>query len=322
QNNHNWRAMTPVNKATLEATGRFVVSVSTLPSNKAKADAWDAWKPEFSKYDVVVSNYNDGGKCRWPEARKKEFVDFVSGGGGFVPIHAADNSSGDWPEYNKMIAVGGWGGRKAKTHGSLLRKVDGTWKPDPAPRGRSGSHGRKWAFPIIIEKQHPITEGMPKTWKHAKDELYNSLRGPCENVQVLASAHSKQSRVLEPMAMLITYGKGKVFHIPLGHVGSTDSIKCVGFQTLLARGTEFVATGKVTIGIPEKFPTADEVSIVEPAKVQWPALKQAAAEAPKPVVFDAKKFHRLMRQGQVCPHCQKKKGVDLGLASTTQEASR
>jgi len=274
QNNHNWKAMTPPMKATLEATGRFTVSVSTLPSNKGTPEEWAKWTPNFKKYDVVVSNYNDGGKCRWPKERKKELQDFVSGGGGFVSVHAADNSSGDWPEYNEMIAVGGWGGRKAATHGSLLRKIDGKWQADPAPKGRSGSHGPQWAFPVTTEvPDHPIMKGLPKIWKHAKDELYNSLRGPCKNVTVLASAPSKQSKVLEPMAILIKYGKGTVFHTPMGHVGSTDAIKCVGFQTVFVRGTEFVATGKVTIGVPESFPTEDKVSIVEPADVKWPKAK-------------------------------------------------
>lgn len=325
QNNHSWAKMTPVHKATFEATGRFTVAVSTLPSNKAKADAWAAWKPEFAKYDVVVSNYNDGGKCRWPEERRKEFETFVAGGGGFVSVHAADNSSGDWPEYNKMIAVGGWGGRKANTHGSLLRKKDGKWAADPAPKGRSGSHGPQWAFPVETDvADHPVMKGLPKVWKHAKDELYNSLRGPCENVTVLASSPSKATKVSEPMAMLINYGKGKVFHTPMGHVGGTDAIKCVGFQTMLVRGTEFVATGKVTIGVPANFPTADAISVAEPADVKWP--KQAAAVA-RPVqtaqIFDAKKFHKLMREGEVCKHCNKKKvGDTLGFASSTVEATR
>jgi len=274
ENNHNWRAMTPPMKATFEATGKFIVSVSTLPGNKAKKEAWDKWEPNFKNYDVVVSNYNDKGKCPWPAARKKELQDYVFGGGAFVSVHAADNSSGDWPEYNEMIAVGGWGKRKASTHGSLLRKTDGTWKPDPAPKGKSGSHGPQWAFPVVTElPDHPIMKGLPKIWKHAKDELYNSLRGPCKNVIILASSPSKATKVSEPMVMLIEYGKGKVLHTPMGHVGGTDAIKCVGFQTILVRGTEFVATGKVTIGVPKSFPTEDKVSIVEPSEVKWPSLK-------------------------------------------------
>ena len=142
--------------------------------------------------------------------------------------------------------------------------------PDPAPKGKSGSHGRAWSYHVETEvPDHPIMKGMPAKWLHAKEELYNSMRGPCKNVTVLASAMSKATKVAEPMVMVIEYGKGRVFHTTLGHVGSTDPIHCVGFQTLLARGTEFAATGKVTIPIPDSFPTADKVSILPPDKVNW-----------------------------------------------------
>jgi len=269
QNNHNWAKMTPPMKETLLSTGRFTVDVSTLPSNRDPKAKWADWKPDFAKYDVVVSNYNDGGKCRWPMARRKEFEEFVSEGGGFVVVHAADNSSTDWPAYNLMIAVGGWGGRKPKD-GSLLRKKDGKWSPDPAPKGRSGSHGRAWEYQIETETpDHPIMKGIPAKWLHAKEELYNSMRGPCKNVTVLASAMAKATKVAEPMVMVIEYGKGKVFHTTLGHVGGLAPIQCVGFQTLFARGTEFVATGKVTIPVPAAFPTADKTSVVPADKMVW-----------------------------------------------------
>ena len=277
QNNHDWKKMTPPMKATLLATGRFTVAVSTLPSNKAPKEQWNDWKPEFAKYDVVVSNYNDGGKCRWPAARRKEFEKFISEGGGFVPVHAADNSSADWPAYNEMIAVGGWGGRNAKKSGSLLRKKDGKWAPDPAPKGGSGSHGGSWAYPINTEApDHPIMKGIPSGWKHAAEEMYNQMRGPCKNVTVLASAPCKRTKVDEPMVMIIKYGKGKICHITLGHVGGLGPIQCVGFQTIFARGTEFVATGKVTIPIPAEFPTKDKVSIVPADKVTWGKAKTAS----------------------------------------------
>ena len=58
QNNHNWRAMTPPMKADLERSGRFTVDVATTPRPKAPQSAWDAFRPDFSKYDVVLSNYN------------------------------------------------------------------------------------------------------------------------------------------------------------------------------------------------------------------------------------------------------------------------
>ena len=276
QNNHNWKKMTGPMKDTLIATGRFTVDVSTLPSNKEPKEKWDAWDPQFAKYDVIVSNYNDGGKCKWPEQRRKEFEKFMSEGGGFVPVHAADNSSNDWPAYNDIIGVGGWGGRNPKS-GCLMRKKDGKWAPDPAPKGKSGSHGGGWAFPISNEApDHPIMKGIPSGWKHAREELYNSMRGPCKNLTVLAAAPCKVTKVEEPQVMIIKYGKGTTCHITMGHVGSLEAIQCVGFQTMLARGTEFAATGKVTIAIPPEFPTADKVSILPADKVTWGKPKTAS----------------------------------------------
>ena len=269
QNNHDWKKTTAATRATLLACGRFEVDVTTSPSDREAKDEWAAWAPAFSKYDVVFSNYNDGGKCLWSDATKKALVDFVHGGGGLVIVHAANNSSGDWPEYNRMIGVGGWG-QRTPAHGKHLRRVEGKWTTDPAPDGRSGSHGPQHAFVVASAgTEHPVTDGLPARWMHAKDELYDSLRGPCEQVTVLASAFCRRTERHEPILMTIAYGKGRVFHTPMGHVGGTDPVHCVGFQTVVARGTEWAATGKVTIPVPKGFPTADEVSVVAPEDVRW-----------------------------------------------------
>jgi len=269
QNNHDWKKTTLATKATLLATGRFEVDVATTPVDRKASEEWAAWRPSFADYDVVFSNYNDGGRCLWSEQTKQALVDFVSGGGGLVVVHAADNSSGDWPEYNRMIAVGGWGGRTPK-HGSHLRRVDGRWTAVPAPTEPSGMHGRQHAF--VVESAgvpHPVMEGLPERWLHAKDELYDCLRGPCEEVTVLASAYSPRTDRHEPMIMTIAYGEGRVLHTPMGHVGSFEPVHCVGFQTIAARGTEWAATGAVTIPVPEGFPTADATSVVAPDQVSW-----------------------------------------------------
>lgn len=270
QNNHNWKETTRATRATLEACGRFTVEVATSPGDREDKAAWEAFLPDFDAYDVVLSNFNDGGKCLFSKRFRADFEEYVAKGGGFVVVHAADNSSTDWPAYNRMIAVGGWGQRTAK-HGKHLRFKEGAWTTDPAPDEASGSHGPVHAFVIEShEPKHPILAGLPERWMHAKDELYDSLRGPCEGVTVLASAFSGKTQRREPMAMTVEYEEGRVFHTPMGHVGAKDAVHCVGFQTVLARGTEWAATGKVTLTQPEGFPGEARPSVIAPKKVKWP----------------------------------------------------
>ena len=69
--------------------------------------------------------------------------------------------------------------------------------------------------------------------------------------------------------MTIAYGEGRVFHTPMGHVGSFVPVHCVGFQTIVARGTEWAATGAVTIPIPEGFPSPEEISVIPPEEGVW-----------------------------------------------------
>ena len=95
QNNHNWKAMTPPMKAKLESSGRFSVEVATTPGGRGSKEDWAKFRPDFSKFDVVLSNYNGQ---PWPATVNKGLEDFVSGGGGLVIIHAANNSFGGWKD--------------------------------------------------------------------------------------------------------------------------------------------------------------------------------------------------------------------------------
>jgi uncharacterized protein len=260
QNNHNWKATTPHLKRIIEETGLFTVSVATAPG---KGGDMEQFKPAFAEHDVIISNYNGE---PWSRAAREAFEQYVRNGGGFVSVHAADNAFPDWPAYNEMIGVGGWGDRNEKS-GPYLRLRDGKFIHDDTP-GRGGSHGKQHEF--VVETRapdHPIMAGLPPKWLHAKDELYDRLRGPAKNVTVLASAFADKatggSGEHEPLLMVIPYGKGRVFHTALGHNTGTDitALRCVGFIATLQRGTEWAATGKVTQKVPRDFPAADKASL-------------------------------------------------------------
>jgi type 1 glutamine amidotransferase len=259
QNNHDWKTTTPLLKKALESCGRFEVDVATSP---AAGEDMSGFRPKFAEYDVVVSNYNGE---PWSKETERDFEAYVRSGGGFVTVHAANNAFPDWPEYNRMIGLGGWGGRTEKHGPYVFLNGDGAVTKDNSA-GAGGRHGPQHEFQIRTrDAKHPIMRGLPDVWMHTKDELYDSLRGPGESLHILATAYSAPEYAgtgrHEPMLMTLDYGRGRIFHTVLGH--ADYSMNCLGFLTTLQRGAEWAATGKVTITVPKNFPKSDNSQSIQ-----------------------------------------------------------
>lgn len=72
----------------------------------------------------------------------------------------------------------------------------------------------------------------------ADDELYVCLTGD-KKMDVLATARSKVTGKDYPMALTMSYGKGRVFNTPLGHDGK--AVAMPGVAKLLQRGVLWAA---------------------------------------------------------------------------------
>ncbi|MEI7729613.1 MAG: HEAT repeat domain-containing protein [Verrucomicrobiota bacterium] len=225
QNNHDWKQTTPKLKGILVACGRFEVDITETP------EATDG--ATFSKYDVLLSNWNafgTGQKTDWPPKMREDLLNFVRRGGGFLVVHAGGSSYEEWTEFQTLIG--------------------GTW-------GKGTGHGPQHEFEVkFTDSEHPITRGLQPF--RTTDELWHRIATQ-PNKHVLATAFSaldkKGSGADEIMAMVMDFGQGRCFNLVLGH--NVTAMEAPGFQALLQRGTEWAATGKVTIrGGPE--PLSDE----------------------------------------------------------------
>ena len=255
QNNHNWKGTTPYLVKILEDAGIFTVDVATSPE---PGQDFSNFNVDFSKYDLVVMNYNGDS---WNPQMKQAFVDFVVNGGGFLSYHAGNNAFTDWPAYNEMIALGGWCGRNKDSGPYLYIDAEGNTVIDPVQDGPGGDHGPQWAYPIDVRApEHPIMKGLPMRFRHCTDELYQYQRGPAHNVTILATAFAptdtRGSNRNEPLVLTVPYGKGRCVNNMLGH--DVEQLKSVDTIILSQRCAEWAATGKVTIEVPADFPGEDE----------------------------------------------------------------
>ncbi len=254
ENNHDWKWTSKEIAGFLDRSGRFSVRVEPHPAAFLREGNWRA-------FDVFFVDYNSAftSKKRWGEEAEKHLLEAVREGKGLVLLHSANNSFPGWDAWAELAGL--------------------VW------RNKSG-HGRFHSFDLTWEQpEHPILKGMPRMYKHP-DELYHRLVNPRGvSFQVLAKALSSRASggtgKREPMVLVHEFGKGRVFHTTLGHVWpgslkSRASIQDPLLRLLLARGTEWAATGEVTLA-------------GEPARVWDPnRLSPAERAAGFRLLFDGK----------------------------------
>ena len=225
-NNHNWAATTPVLREILEQTGRFDVRVN----EEVRGNGSETFAP----YDVLLLNYNDynySAGPRWDNRAREAMLDFVRNGKGLVCYHASNNAFWGWDEFDKMVG--------------------GTWR-------ETAGHGPYHAYTVkIVDPRDAITQGMPASFPET-DELYHRLSLQ-PNIHVLATAYDDPNNCGkggkgcgtgkdEPLIWTLKYGSGRVFQTALGH--DVKAMESPGFRLTLVRGTEWAATGAVTIPVP------------------------------------------------------------------------
>ena len=249
KNDHDWVPTTPILKQILVNSGRFEVRINEEPSGITSRT--------LAGFDVLILHYNGP---RWGVETEKAVTEFVRSGKGMVAIHGVSYAFGGqiirgpghaltgvteqpWSEYSEMLGA--------------------TWTEENLKRG----HGKRHIFPVrFTDWDHPIAKGLGETLI-ANDELYHNMT-ILPNAKVIGVAWDDPdlggTGRDEPVLWTVNYGSGRVFHTTMGHDGS--AMNEPGFMSVLARGAEWAATGKVTVppqtGSPKFSKDAVRVQVV------------------------------------------------------------
>jgi uncharacterized repeat protein (TIGR03806 family) len=259
--NHAWEKRLNIVRAILAKDGSFDVDFTITPT-AAGDPAWDAWRPNFSDYDVVISGYNNlGGLPSWPQEVKDSFAAYVHGGGGFYAFHEANNSFAEWPQYNQIIGLG-W--RDRSFGKAITVNADGSLNEIPAGTGENTGHGARQDVMVTKRGNHPIHAGLPATWMVADIEVYRYARGPAENLTVLSYAADRDG-IRFPIDWTVEYGAGRTYassycHV-WGDVAEPPGARCAAFQTVFVRAMKWLAKRDPGNAAPADFPTPAATSL-------------------------------------------------------------
>lgn len=243
---HDWTGVNNLLRKQLQSTGRFDVRVTE--------DFDEGNLAMLKHYDVVILNYSsrwnyaDAQQHLWSPGAFKALYDYVAQGGGLVAYHSSFTWGREIPEYVKLVGA--------------------TMQPGISRRSPPDA----FLFELT-DREHPITKGLRRFhWTFTEDMYTNMVFAPEAKIHVLATAYDdaaayaperagpkypadayspeklakmKGINASHPQVWVQDYGKGRVFSMTLGH--GPDTMMYDGVKTLMARGAEWAATGKVTI---------------------------------------------------------------------------
>lgn len=204
---HKWPQTAPVLAEILEKDQRLQVQIVESPNALERL--------ELTPYKLVLLHFQNWEKPGPGPKARENLRQYVTNGGGLMLTHFACGAWFDeWPEF-KNLAGRAWfgpnGGRQHDPHGKFTVE--------------------------IADPDHPIAKGM-KAFETI-DELYTCLMGDAQ-IHVVARAQSKVDKKYYPMAFVLNYGKGRVFHTVLGHdVNAYTNHPAVG--ELMRRGCAWAA---------------------------------------------------------------------------------
>jgi len=208
-----------------------IPAANALFADLAKEKGWGYFQTEngatfspaiLSHFDAVVFN-NVSGDVFTPDQREA-FKAFITGGGGYLGIHAAgDNSHAAWGWYMNQVI------------GTTF--IQHTMDPQ-----------FQEATVLVEDAAHPATQGLPAQWRRI-EEWYSFDKSPRKTgARVLITVDEKTYAPVgmldkdlrmgdHPMAWWHCQGKGRVLYTAFGHQGAAYAEP--EFRALLANATEW-----------------------------------------------------------------------------------
>lgn len=227
---HPWQGTAPFLQGALMNTGRFDVKLEEEVAGITAAT--------LANYDVLVNYYYGP---RWGAATESAVEEFLKSGHGMIGIHGVTygpffgQAGGSATEPRRM---------EGEPWAAYTDMLGMTWRIENI------GHAKRHVFVVQwIDREQPISLGLPPTFV-ANDELYHKIELK-PNAHVLATSRDVPTTEGgtgkdEPVVWTVPYGRGRVVMTVLGH--DLLAMSQPGFLDVLARGTEWAATGSVAPG--------------------------------------------------------------------------